>query len=65
MQRMSMNPEGLGLSSEQVKKMEEEEALTAKWNIISSVTAFGTIVLLLRVGQSSLLLILVICSVTY
>ncbi len=50
MQRLSMNNPGEGLSSEQLKKMEEEEALAARYNIISSVTAFGTIVFLLRVG---------------
>ena len=51
MQRLSMNPGGL--TSEEAKQLEEEEAAMTKWNMISSVVAFGAIVLVLRVGKQN------------
>ena len=49
MQRMKLDP--AGLSGQDAQQLDEEESINAKWNIISSVAAFGTIVFLLRVGK--------------
>ena len=51
MQRLSMNPGGP--TSEEAKQLEEEEAAMTKWNMISSIVAFGAIVLVLRVGKQN------------
>ncbi len=44
---------GGGLSPEQVKELEAEEARTAKWNILISVAGFIGVISLLRIGKNT------------
>lgn len=52
MQRLKLDP--AGPSSQEEQQLQEEEAINAKWNVISSFAAFGAIVFLLRVGKNGL-----------